>query len=352
MTDLLALAQELVNITSTSKNEAAIADFVEAYLHGNEHLDVTRIGDNVIARTDLGRSRRVIVAGHLDTVPTPGITTRREGKLLFGLGAADMKGTIAVMLDLAGQLGAPRYDLTWVFYAREEITRSESGLLEIKSLRPDLLRGDVAILGEPTKAKIEAGCQGTLRVTAKLSGRSAHTARPWKGLNAIHRLGALIEDLSRLERRKVEIQGVGYAEQVEAVKIGGGHANNSVPDEAWITINYRFAPDRSIDQAIAWLSESLLSRHLNESADSLSIDDAAEGALPSLDDPVIEALLAASGGDVSAKLGWTDVATFAGLGIPAVNFGAGDPELAHHVEEYVAEADLVNVHGALKQLLS
>jgi succinyl-diaminopimelate desuccinylase len=263
-----------------------------------------------------------------------------------------MKGTIAVMLDLAGQLGAPRYDLTWVFYAREEITRSESGLLEIKSLRPDLLRGDVAILGEPTKAKIEAGCQGTLRVTAKLSGRSAHTARPWKGLNAIHRLGALIEDLSRLERRKVEIQGVGYAEQVEAVKIGGGHANNSVPDEAWITINYRFAPDRSIDQAIAWLSESLLSRHLNESADSLSIDDAAEGALPSLDDPVIEALLAASGGDVSAKLGWTDVATFAGLGIPAVNFGAGDPELAHHVEEYVAEADLVNVHGALKQLLS
>ncbi len=351
MSDLLDAAQELVEIPSTSNNESALADFVESSLRKAAHLEVVRIGDNVVARTVLGRDRRVIVAGHLDTVPTPGIVTRREADVLYGLGSADMKGTLAVMMDLAKHLVTPRHDVTWLFYAREEIARSESGLLEIQEAQPGLLKADVAILGEPTNARIEAGCQGTLRVTVTLSGRSAHTARPWMGLNAIARLGALLSDLEGLERRRVSIQGVEYAEQVEAVKVGGGHANNSVPNEAWLTINYRFAPDRSADQAIAWLSDSLLVRHLTEESDIVTIDDVAAGALPNLDDPVLAKLMAASGGEVAAKVGWTDVATFAGLSIPAANFGAGDPEIAHHINEHVTRDHLEAVRASLNSVL-
>ena len=251
MINLLDLAQELVAIPSVSRNEGAMAQFVADYLSGVAHLEVIRIGDNVIARTNLGRERRVIVAGHLDTVDTPGISTRREGDVLFGLGSADMKGTLAVMLDVSTHLGAPRYDLTWIFYAREEIARSESGLLEIQATQPELLEGDVAILGEPTNALVEAGCQGSVRVKISMAGKSAHTARPWMGVNAIHRVGHLIEDLARVERRTVDIDGVTFGEQIEAVGVGGGHGGNSVPDEAWVTLNLRVAPDRSPTEALA-----------------------------------------------------------------------------------------------------
>jgi succinyl-diaminopimelate desuccinylase len=349
--NLLDLAQELVAIPSVSRNEGAMAQFVADYLSEAAHLEVIRIGDNVIARTNLGRERRVIVAGHLDTVDTPGISTRREGDVLFGLGSADMKGTLAVMLDLATHLRAPRYDLTWMFYAREEIARFESGLLEIQASQPSLLEADVAILGEPTNALVEAGCQGNVRVKISLAGKSAHTARPWMGVNAIHRVGHLIEDLGRVERRKVAIDGVTFGEQIEAVGVGGGHGGNSVPDEAWITINLRVAPDRSPTEALAWLSEEVLNRHLSDDGDHVEILDAAPGALPSLNDPVISGLVAASGGAVSAKLGWTDAATFSAMGIPAANFGAGNPELAHHIDEQVTHSDLERLRAVLIEVL-
>ena len=351
MINLLDLAQSLVGTPSVSRNEAAMAQFVVDYLSEAAHLEVIRIGDNVIARTQLGRERKVIVAGHLDTVDTPGITTRREGDVLFGLGSADMKGTLAVMLDLAKHLRAPRYDITWIFYAREEITRVESGLLEIQASRPELLEADVAILGEPTNALVEAGCQGNLRVKITLAGKSAHTARPWMGVNAIHRVGHLIEDLNRIERRKVEIDGVTFGEQVEAVGVGGGHGGNSVPDEAWVTINVRVAPDRTPTEALAWLGEEVLNRHMREDGDEVEILDAVSGALPSLGDPVISGLVAATGGAVSAKLGWTDAATFSAMGIPAANFGAGNPEFAHHIDEHVTHSDLERLRSVLIEVL-
>ena len=351
MINLLDLAQELVAIPSVSRNEGAMAQFVADYLSGVAHLEVIRIGDNVIARTNLGRERRVIVAGHLDTVDTPGISTRREGDVLFGLGSADMKGTLAVMLDVATHLGAPRYDLTWIFYAREEIARSESGLLEIQATQPELLEGDVAILGEPTNALVEAGCQGSVRVKISMAGKSAHTARPWMGVNAIHRVGHLIEDLALVERRTVDIDGVTFGEQIEAVGVGGGHGGNSVPDEAWVTLNLRVAPDRSPTEALASLSEQVLDRHLRDDGDRVEILDVASGALPALGDPVISGLVAATGGAVSAKLGWTDAATFSAMGIPAANFGAGNPEFAHHIDEHVTHSDLERLRSVFIEVL-
>lgn len=352
MTNLLDLAQQLVEIDSASRNEKAMADLVERLLRTAQHLEVTRIGDNVVARSQRGRTRRLIIAGHLDTVTTPGIQTRRDGDILFGLGSADMKGTLAVMLELARNVPETHVDVSWIFYAREEIARSQSGLLEIEQARPDLLQADAAILGEPTSAKAEAGCQGTVRVKITLAGKSAHTARPWMGLNAIHRMGLLLDDLSRLERRAVEIEGVAFQEQIEAVEVGGGHGGNSVPDSAWLTINIRVAPDRSTPEVITWLSAVLLSQHLTESADVMEILDAADGALPNLGDETIAELVAATGGKVTAKLGWTDVATFSALSIPAVNFGAGNPELAHHKDEHVTLGDLEEVYRVLKRVIS
>lgn len=339
--DVLAL----VAIESVSRNESAIASFVELKLRTNPSLEVERIGDNVVARTTGFHSTRLVVAGHLDTVPGDSSTAQIIDGRVQGLGACDMKGSLAVMLELATNPIVRSVEVTWVFYAREEISRSESGLLELWQLRPDLLQGDVVVLGEPTGGAVEAGCQGTMRVGIELIGVRAHTARPFKGKNAIHRLGALLTRVASYEPRTAVIDGVAFTEQLQAVHVNGGLAANVVPDRASCTLNFRVAPDHSCDEAFSWLLAYLA--NFLEEGDSAVILDWAPWAVPALANEKLRELVAISGRTVRGKVGWTDVATFAEQGIPATNFGAGDPLLAHHSGEYVTEDELDEYARAL-----
>lgn len=326
---------------------------MEAELRSLDRLDVRRIGDNVVARTGLGRSRRLLLAGHLDTVPANGNAhSRLEGDTLWGLGSADMKGGLAVMLDLAAGIASPAVDVTWVFYAAEEVAREHNGLLQIEAADRGLLRADAAILGEPTGAVIEAGCQGVLKAEVVLGGVRAHTARPWMGVNALHRMGPLLDLLGSGWTREPLIDGCRYREAVQAVKADAGVATNVVPDRATLVINHRFAPDRDEAAAEAQLREWLGPLLDLAQGDSLAVVDSSPAASPNLTHPLLEALVRTTGATPRAKLGWTDVAFFTERGVPAVNFGPGDPELAHTADERVTGSDLDRARSCLESVLT
>ena len=348
---LLGLATALVGIPSVSHHETAMADAVQAALELCPWLSVDRVGDNVVARTDLGRDRRVLLAGHLDTVPPSegNDEPRLEDTTLYGVGAADMKGGLAVFLHLAGTLSEPAVDVTWCFYAGEEVAREFNGLGHLWDRRPDLLEADAAILGEPTGGLVEAGCQGTLRVRVRLAGARAHTARPHTGTNAIHRLAPVLAAVAGFEVRRPVIDGCEYAEQLQVVSVEGGVAANVVPDEAAVVINHRFAPDRTVEQAESAVRE-LLAPWL-EPGDHWELLEASPGAPPSLDHPVLAALVQATGVPPQGKVGWTDVASFWEHGVPAANFGPADPLLAHTAGEHVSEHELRVASGVLYALL-
>lgn len=349
--DLLALTASLVDIPSESHDEAALTAHIEARLRALPHLEVERVGPNLVARTQLGRPRRVVLAGHTDTVPANGNATARiDGDVLWGLGAADMKGGLAVMLALAEALPDPAVDVTFVFYAGEEVAAEHNGLGHLMRDRPDLLDGDVAILGEPTGGEVEAGCQGTLRLEVTLGGTRAHTARPWMGRNAIHRLGAVLRLLESFESRSPMIEGCQFREALQAVAVSGGVASNVVPDLASVTINRRFAPDRTAAEAEAEV-RALLAAVLEE-GDEVRLVDAAPAAAPGLDNPVLRSLVEDHHLAVQAKLGWTDVARFAEAGIPACNLGPGDAALAHRADERVDRASLERSYEVLHAVLT
>jgi len=351
MTDLLARTAELVDIASPSRDEAAIVEVIEAELRAIPHLVVDRVGDNLVARTEFGRAQRIVFAGHTDTVPATvhNAAASIDGDRLSGVGSSDMKGGLAIMLELARTLDDPAVDCTFVFYAREEISSAESGLGELFERRPDLLVGDVAILGEPTDGLIEAGCQGTLRVRVTMHGARAHTARAWMGRNAVHRLGQVLAALDAYEPRRPVIDGCQFHEALQAVAISGGVAGNVVPDLATVTINHRFAPDRSGAEAEAHV-RALLTPFL-EDGDTIELTECSAGALPGLIHPLLASLVQRSGGEVLAKLGWTDVARFASHGVPAVNFGPGDNTVAHTAGEYLDRAPLERTWSILRALV-
>jgi succinyl-diaminopimelate desuccinylase len=351
-TDLLALAAELVDIPSESRAEADLVADLERRLAAAPWLEVTRVGDNLVARTQLGRDRRLVLAGHTDTVPAnDNLGARLDGDRLAGLGAADMKGGLAVMVELARTVADPAVDVTYVFYAREEIAAAENGLLELAATRPDLLAGDAALLGEPTSGQIEAGCQGTMRLRVVLAGQRAHTARPWMGRNAIHRAGELIDAVASTEARQPVIDGCTFREALQVVAIEGGVAANVVPDRVELTLNHRFAPDRGAAEAEAYVRAVVGDVIDPSTGDVLEVVDVAEGAAPATTDPLVATLVARNRLDVNAKLGWTDVARFAALGVPAANFGPGDPTIAHTAGEFVTRAEIESVHRALDDLL-
>lgn len=351
--DLLALTAELIGIPSVSLAERRMADRVEAWCDERPWLEVTRIGDNVVARTTGDRPLRLLVAGHLDTVPASGNSEPiLEGDRVTGLGAADMKGGLAVMMALAAAPPSPAVEVTYVWYAAEEIAREHSGLLEVSAARPDLLTADAAVLGEPTGAVPEAGCQGTMHLRVTLGGRRAHTARPWMGSNAIHRLGDLLEVLRAYQPRRPVIDGCTFGEALQATSVSGGIARNVVPDEASVVLNHRFAPDRTPQAAEDHVRE-LLAGHL-AAGDSLEILETAPAAAPHLDHPLLASIVGIGGGPgaVRAKLGWTDAAFFAERGVPALNFGPGDAELAHTAGEYVTRDSLETVYEVLAAVIS
>jgi succinyl-diaminopimelate desuccinylase len=329
LADPVALTRALVDIESVSGNEGAITDAVEAALRTAGHLAVDRVGNVVRARTDLGRAERVILAGHLDTVPVhDNLPSTVDGARLYGCGTSDMKSGAAIALHLAVSVPAPVFDVTYLFYDCEEVEAERNGLTKIAASNPDWLAADFAILLEPTYGLVEAGCQGTLRATVTSEGRRAHSARSWLGVNAIHRAGEVLRRLEDYRPRRVLIDGCEYREGLNAVGISGGVAGNVVPDRCQVTVNYRFAPDRSLTQAIA---------HVTEVFEGYQVDitDQAVGALPGLAAAPAQDFLAVVGATPVGKLGWTDVARFAALGVPALNYGPGDPNLAHHRDEHV-----------------
>lgn len=344
--DVVTLTAALVDIASESRQEREIADAVQAALTGSAHLDVMRDGHTIVARTSLGRGERVVIAGHLDTVPAHGnFPSRLEGGILHGLGSCDMKGGVAIALLLAATVDEPSRDITYVFYEAEEIAAEFNGLGRLAGAHPDLLAGDLAILMEPSNAGIEAGCQGTMRVEVRTTGERAHSARSWLGSNAIHALAPVLDRLNTYAPRQVEIDGLTYREGLNAVEVSGGVAGNVVPDEAVVSINFRFAPDRSEAQAFTHLQETFEGL-------GLTVTDSAPGALPGLDAPAARAFAEAIGGEVRPKFGWTDVAQFSQLGIPAVNYGPGDPSYAHKADEHVPIEHLQRVHQRLAAWLT
>jgi succinyl-diaminopimelate desuccinylase len=349
-TDAVTLTRALCDIPSVSGSEDVIATAVQDALAALGHLEVRRDGNVVVARTDLGRGERVVLAGHLDTVPIAAnlptwTTSTPDGEVVHGRGTVDMKGGVAVQLRVAATVREPTRDVTFVFYDNEEVDSEVNGLNRIARERPDWLAGDFAILLEPSNGTVEGGCQGTMRVEVTTTGAAAHTARAWMGRNAIHAAAGVLEILNAYRPREVDVDGLTYREGLQAVSIRGGIANNVVPDRCVVAVNHRFAPDRSAEAAEA---------HLREVFDGYDVTlvDAVAGARPGLDHPAAAAFVAAVGRPATAKLGWTDVSRFSALGVPAVNFGPGDPTLAHHDEEHVPAVQVEECERVLRAWLA
>lgn len=348
--DAVTLTAALCDVASVSGDEGPLADAVEVALRRLDHLEVLRDGDAVVARTHLGRAERVVLAGHLDTVPIAGnLPTRLEGDrrtgVLHGRGTVDMKGGVAVQLRVAATVPEPNRDVTFVFYDNEEVDAVRNGLGRLARNHPDWLAADFAVLLEPTAALVEGGCNGTMRARVTTRGVAAHSARAWRGHNAIHDAGRVLARLRSYVPREVAVDGLVYREGLNAVRISGGIAGNVIPDRCDVEINYRFAPDRSVADA---------EHHLRELFEGyeLEVVDASPGARPGLDQPAAAAFVAAIGGQVRPKYGWTDVSRFSALGVPAVNFGPGDALLAHSDDERCSVVEILACEDALRRWLS
>ncbi|MEU8242843.1 succinyl-diaminopimelate desuccinylase [Actinoplanes missouriensis] len=344
--DIVDLTRTICDIPSVSGDEKALADAVEAALRAYPHLEVLRDADAVVARTTAGRDTRVVLAGHLDTVPIAGnLPTTIHNQIVYGRGTVDMKAGVAVFLQLAALLDNPRHDVTYVFYDHEEVAASLNGLGRLVRNHPDWLAGDFAVLGEPSDGTVEGGCQGTMRVKITVPGVAAHAARSWRGSNAIHSAGAVLDVLRAYEPRRPVVDGLQYREGLNAVRIEGGIAGNVIPDLCTVFVNYRFAPDRDTDAAEAHLREVF-------AGFELEVTDRAPGARPGLDQPAAKEFVDLVGREPQAKLGWTDVSRFAALGIPAINFGPGDPLLAHTDNEHVPADEIRKALQTLTSWLS
>ncbi|WDG16935.1 succinyl-diaminopimelate desuccinylase [Microbacterium sp. Clip185] len=344
------LTQAICDIPSVSGDEATLADAIAAALAPFSHLEVFRDGDAIVARTRLGRPQRVVIAGHIDTVPiNDNLPTRliddAGEPTLWGRGTVDMKAGVAVQLKLAAELTDPRVDITWMWYDHEEVEASLNGLGRVARLRPDLFEADFAILGEPSNGQVEGGCNGTLRVVARTHGVRAHSARAWVGENAIHAAAPILTRLAAYEPQTIDVEGLAYREGLNAVRVTGGVAGNVIPDLCEVEINYRFAPSRSVAEAEAHVREVL-------AGFEVELTDSSAGARPGLDAPLAQEFVRAVGAEPHPKYGWTDVARFSALGVPAVNYGPGDPSLAHHDQERVPIAQIEDVERGLRTWLS
>lgn len=348
--DAPALTARLVDFPSVSGEEKELADAIEAALRGLPHLTVDRHGNNVVARTHLGRPERVVLAGHIDTVPIAENMPSRldENGVLWGCGTSDMKSGVAVQLRIAATVPEPNRDLTFVFYDNEEVAAHLNGLGHVADAHPDWLEGDFAVLLEPSDAQVEGGCQGTLRVILRTEGERAHSARSWMGSNAIHAATPILARLAAYEPRRPVIDGLEYREGLNAVKIEGGVATNVIPDACTVTVNYRYAPDRTAEEALAHVREVFAECAIAE----FTVDDHSTAAMPGLSHPAAKAFMTAVGGTAQPKFGWTDVSRFGDLGVPAVNYGPGDALYAHKRDEHVVTARITHCEERLRSWLT
>lgn len=344
------LTRAICDIPSVSDDETTLADAVWNSLQSATHLDRYRDGDTIVARTRRDRPQRVVIAGHLDTVPVndnlPTRTVEIDGvPHLWGRGTVDMKGGVAVQLKLAAELVDPRVDITWMWYDHEEVDADLNGLTRLARTRPDLFEADFAILGEPSNGEVEGGCNGNLRAVVRTTGVRAHSARAWIGENAIHRAAPILQRLADYVPREVPVEGLVYREGLNAVRIRGGIAGNVIPDLCEVEVNYRFAPSLTVREAEQHVFEVF-------AGFEVEIVDRASGARPGLDAPLAREFLEAVGAQPRPKYGWTDVARFSALGVPAVNYGPGDPHLAHHDEERVPLSQIRDVERGLRAWLT
>jgi succinyl-diaminopimelate desuccinylase len=348
--DAAELTARLVDFPSESGNEGPLADAIETALRALPHLTVDRHGNNVVARTRLGRGERVILAGHIDTVPIADNVPSRldDSGVLWGCGTSDMKAGVAVQLRIAATVPEPNRDLTFVFYDNEEVAAHLNGLGHVAEAHPEWLEGDFAVLLEPSSGQVEGGCQGTLRVELRTDGVRSHSARSWRGSNAIHAAAPILQRLAAYEPRRKVIDGLEYREGLNAVAVEGGVAGNVIPDVCTVTVNYRYAPDLDEQQALAHVREVFADCGEFE----LTVDDSSGGALPGLSHPAAKAFLDAVGGEPRPKYGWTDVSRFSALGVPAVNYGPGDPNLAHKRDEHVETAKILHCEERLRAWLT
>ncbi|MGW4238081.1 succinyl-diaminopimelate desuccinylase [Streptomyces sp. NPDC004749] len=345
-----ALTASLVDFPSVSGAEKPLTDAIEQALRALPHLTVDRYGNNVVARTGLGRAERVVLAGHIDTVPIAGNVPSRldEDGVLWGCGTSDMKSGVAVQLRIAATVPEPNRDLTFVFYDNEEVAAHLNGLGHVAEARPEWLEGDFAVLLEPSDGEVEGGCQGTLRVHLRTTGERAHSARSWMGANAVHAAAPILARLAAYEPRRPVIDGLEYHEGLNAVGIEGGVATNVIPDACTVVVNYRYAPDLGEEEALAHVREVFADCGVDE----FVVDDHAGAALPGLSHPAAAAFMAAVGGTARPKFGWTDVARFGALGVPAVNYGPGNPLLAHKRDERVAVERIRHCEARLRDWLT
>ncbi|MBB2974782.1 succinyl-diaminopimelate desuccinylase [Microbacterium endophyticum] len=349
-TSSIELTRAICDIPSVSDDERTLADAITDAISSLAHLDLYRDGDTIVARTDTGKAQRVVIAGHIDTVPINNNLPTRvidvDGEpMLWGRGTVDMKAGVAVQLKLAAELVDPRVDITWMWYDHEEVAAHLNGLTRLAKTRPDLFAGDFAILGEPSNGDIEGGCNGNIRAIVRTSGVRAHSARAWIGENAIHKVAPILMRLSEYRPKTVAVDGLEYREGLNAVRIAGGIAGNVIPDACEVEVNYRFAPNKNSDEAESHMRDVF-------AGFDLEVIDVADGARPGLDAPLAKEFIAAVGGEPRPKYGWTDVARFSALGVPAVNYGPGDPHLAHHDNEQVPLSQIESVERGLRAWLS
>lgn len=341
---LAARTLELIAVPSESRDEAALASYVLGALEAGG-VAVRDAGDTCLLAGVLERRERplVLLAGHLDTVPAQGNRPGRiEGDAVHGLGAADMKGSLAVMLELAlAGAGGGALDLGYVFFGREELPVAESALTPLLERQPGLLGADLVAMMEPTAGAVQAGCLGNVNATWTFRGRSGHSARPWLADNAVHRAGAGIAALAAREPVAHRFDGLEFIEVVSVTRVAGGIAQNVVPDTAVAHVNYRYAPGMAAADAHARL------RGWCEPHGELRIDSDAPSAPVAAGHPLVRSLVEAGHLAVEAKQAWTPIAEFATHGLPAINLGPGDPALAHTREERVEIAALVAVYELL-----
>lgn len=329
----------LVDIPSETGNEQLIRDAIADRLSA---LPVSIVRDSlVVGEPGPGK---VILAGHTDTVPLQGhVGARLEGERMFGLGATDMKGGLTVMIHLLEDLGTDR--IVGVFYAGEEGPVSDNQLGPVFDATPGLAEADVGVVLEPTNRGVDAGCQGAMNARVSFLGDAAHSARPWLGENAVSKAGGFLTIMHGLEPEIHVVENLEFREVMSVTRASGGIANNIIPARFDLNVNYRFAPDRTLDEATERVHE------VCSEADEVEIVDIAPSAYPEVSHPLIQALIEASGGVLASKQGWTDVAQLAARGVPAVNFGPGETALAHKPGESVRLDDLEWAYGSLAAVL-
>jgi succinyl-diaminopimelate desuccinylase len=341
---LASRALELVDIPSESRDEARLAAHALSVLRDGG-VEARDAGDCCILAGVTARDDRplVLLAGHLDTVPAQGNRPgTRDADAVHGLGAADMKGALAVMLELALARPAATVDLGYVLFPREELPFGESSLTPLLEREPGLREADLVVVMEPTANAIHAGCLGNVNATWTFHGRSGHSARPWLADNAIHRAAEGIRAVAQVEPIPHDFDGLRFTEVVSVTRIAGGIAGNVIPGEAVATVNYRYAPGRSAADAEAWL------RELCEPYGTVVIEGNAPSAPVAVGNPLAQRLIATGDLAVEAKQAWTPVAEFAAAGVDAVNFGPGDPAQAHAREEHVRIEALIRCYETIE----